>query len=232
MVKNINQEQEERINMKKQTTMKVQLAVAGVIFGLSGMYLAPISAAAANNNVMSQEKDKTAGWTEGVIASQAENKVHEDKMVAQAEDETAAQTEATVGTLELGQLMTADENVDMKAEPSDSAETIMSYQAGDPVFVTGDAEGGWYRAVYQDKEGYIPQDSLSLQEIDVAGLDEEMARTQQEAELVVETVERYRTEARRSKIWGIVIVILVLGIFATGIISGIKSAKNKEEQDA
>ncbi len=178
--------------MKKKAAVRVQMAVIGVLFGLLGMCLKPMYAAAA--------------------------------------DETAMQTEGGAGISESGQLMTADDEVDMKAEPSDSAETIMTYKKGDMVFVTGEAENGWYRAIYQNKEGYIPQDSLSVQEIDVAVLDEEMARTEQEAEFVIDTVERYRAEARCSKIWGTVIVVLVLGIFATGIISGIKNAKGKEEK--
>lgn len=156
----------------------------------------------------------------------------EDAAAIQLPDEDMAQPEGGISISELSQLMTADKDVDMKTEPSDSAEKIMTYHKGDSVFVTGETADGWYRAIYQDKEGYIPKDSLSVLEIDVAALDEEMARTEQEAELVVETVERYRAEARRSKIWGSVIVVLVVGIFATGIISGIKSAKGKDEQEA
>lgn len=129
---------------------------------------------------------------------------------------------------ELSQLMTADESVEMKAAPDDGAEGIMSYQKGDSVFVTGETANGWYRAMYQDKIGYIPKDSLSPQEIDVAALDEEMAQTEEEAKFMVEVVERYRDQARRSKIWGGVIIVLVLGIFATGIISGITSAKKRD----
>lgn len=129
---------------------------------------------------------------------------------------------------ELSQLMTAEESVELKAAPDDGAEVIMSYQKGDFVFVTGETADGWYRAIYQDKIGYIPKDSLSLQEIDVAALDEEMAQTEEEAKFVVEVVERYRDQARRSKIWGGVIIVLVLGIFATGIISGITSAKKRD----
>lgn len=129
---------------------------------------------------------------------------------------------------ELSQLMTAEETVEMKAAPSDDAEVVMSYQKGDSVFVTGETADGWYRVIYQDKIGYVPMDSLSLQEIDVAALDEEMAQTEEEAKFVVEVVERYRDQARRSKIWGGVIIVLVLGIFATGIISGITSAKKRD----
>ena len=55
------------------------------------------------------------------------------------------------------------------------------------------------------------------------------SRTEQEAEFVVEMVEKYRDEARRSKIWGSVIVVLVVGIFATGIISGVRSSRREKQ---
>ena len=58
----------------------------------------------------------------------------------------------------------------------------------------------------------------------------EVSYSKQEAELMIETVEKYRAEARRSRIWGSVIVVLVLGIFATGIISGVRGARAKEKQ--
>lgn len=139
-----------------------------------------------------------------------------------------AQAAESTDISELSQLMTAEESVEMKATPDDGAEVIMSYQKGDSVFVTGETAEGWYRAIYQDKVGYIPKAALSPQEIDVAALDEEMAQTEEEAKFMVEVVERYRDQARRSKIWGGVIIVLVLGIFATGIISGITSAKKRD----
>lgn len=189
--------------MKGQIKVKAVLAAMGIFFGLFG-------------------GAKDMQYVRAV----------EDVAAIQLPDEDMSQSEDEISISELSQLMTADKDIDMKAEPLDSAEKIMTYHKGDPVFVTGETADGWYRAIYQDKEGYIPKDSLSILEIDVAALDEEMARTEQEAELVVETVERYRAEARRSKIWGSVIVVLVVGIFATGIVSGIKSKKGKDEQEA
>ncbi len=63
---------------------------------------------------------------------------------------------------------------------------------------------------------------------DVAALDAEMEAEIAEAKLVVEEVERYRAEAKRSRIWGVVIVLLVVAIFAVGIISTIQVKKQKE----
>ncbi len=69
-------------------------------------------------------------------------------------------------------------------------------------------------------------------ELDVEALDEEFAVEEAEGKLVVEEVERQRTEVRRSRIWGAVIILLVLGVFATGIISaagnGAKGADRNE----
>lgn len=131
---------------------------------------------------------------------------------------------------ELSQIMTAVGDVDMKAAPEEGAAVVRSYEKGASVFVTGRTADGWYRVIYQDKEGYMPESALSGKELDVEGLDAEMSRTEQEAEFVMEMVEKYRDEAQRSKIWGSVIVVLVVGIFATGIISGIRSSR-REKQD-
>ena len=43
--------------------------------------------------------------------------------------------------------------------------------------------------------------------------------------MIVEEVERQREEARRSKIWGTVIILLVMGIFGMGVVSTVKDKK-------
>ena len=143
---------------------------------------------------------------------------------------SVSDAEKVNGIAELSQIMTAVEDVDMKAAPEEGAAVVRSYEKGDSVFVTGRTEDGWYRVIYQDLEGYMPESALFEKELDVEGLDAEMSRTEQEAAFVVEMVEKYRDEARRSKIWGSVIVVLVVGIFATGILSGIRSSR-REAQD-
>lgn len=142
----------------------------------------------------------------------------------------AAESREMPDISELSQIMTAERDVDMKAAPEESAETIKSYEKGASVFVTGETGDGWYRVIYQDKEGYVPKDALQLQEIDVEGLDAEMAQMEEEAAFVVESVEKYRVEARRSRIWGGIIILLVAGIFAVGIVSGIRGAKDDSRE--
>ena len=157
----------------------------------------------------------------------------------------AVQVEAS--EIQIEKIMTATRNINAKAEPDSNSETIFSYEAGAFVLVTGETEDGWYIVNYQGVTGYIdkntPLDSdtesdadtsgdsdvqqevLLEQEIDVEALDAEMEAMQTETQIIVEAVEREQEEARRSKIWGTVIVLLVIAIFAVGIVSTVRAEK-------
>lgn len=65
---------------------------------------------------------------------------------------------------------------------------------------------------------------------DSTELDAEFSSLEEESIMIVEEVERQREEALRSKIWGAIIIVLVIGIFGMGIISAIKDkrAENME----
>lgn len=124
---------------------------------------------------------------------------------------------------ERNQIMTAQSRIEAKAEPEEQAPVVHSYEAGDSVFVTGEMADGWYQITYQDVTGYVPVSSLTEMEIDVEGLDAEFSTEEEEGKLVVETVERKRAEVKRARIWGTIIVVLVVGIFSLGIITAIKT---------
>ena len=126
------------------------------------------------------------------------------------------------------QIMVAEQDVDMKAEPNVESQTLMTYKKGDLVFSTGETADGWYLVMYQDKNGYVEKNALRVQKMDIEGLDAEMAMYAQEGKLVMETVEKYHAESRRSKIWGGVIITLVAAIFAVGIFSALKAKKEEE----
>lgn len=132
---------------------------------------------------------------------------------------------------ETSRIMTTQQTVDMKTEPDEAAETIHSYSAGDSIFVTGETQG-WYRVRFQDLTGYIPQEGIVEMQLDVTALDEQFALEEEEGKMLVEAVEHQRDEARRSKIWGAVIVVLVIAIFATGIVSTMKAPRRAEEKKA
>lgn len=133
------------------------------------------------------------------------------------------------GFTELSQVMVANEAVEAKEIPDSKGNTVITYESGAYVFVIGETENGWYKVSYQDKEGYVKKSVLTVQEFDVEGMDKEFQEIEAEGKLIIEEVERYRAEAKRSRIWGIFIVLLVVGIFATGIVSTTRIEKEKKK---
>ena len=135
-------------------------------------------------------------------------------------------------TTEYSRIVTAVGAVDAREEPDENAAVTISYHDGDHIYVTEQTADGGYRVRYQDLTGYVRREQVAEIELDVEALDEEFAVEEAEGKLVVEEVERQRTEVRRSRIWGAVIILLVLGVFATGIISaagnGAKGADRNE----
>lgn len=147
-------------------------------------------------------------------------------------------TEEAVVT-ELNQIMTISVDCDAKELPKREAASVMSYSAGSPVWVVGETQDGWYRVSYQDQKGYIPKDYILELQVEEeegtvglveAGLDEEIVAVEAENKMIIEEIERQRGEARRSRMWTIVIILLIIGIFVLGIFSTINSHKEKEEK--
>lgn len=145
---------------------------------------------------------------------------------------SSSHAEDVLGEVQFDRFMTALAQVDAKEEPDNDSETLFSYDAGATVYVTGETEDGWYIVSYQGQTGYInkntAQQALTSEEIDVEALDEELEALQVRDKIIVEEVERYRVEARRSRIWGTVIVLLVVGILAVGIISTVRVEKKNK----
>ncbi len=132
---------------------------------------------------------------------------------------------------ELNQVMAAQTKLEAREKPDDDAATVIVYESGDPVLVTGETADGWYRVSYQGREGFVHKSGLTDIQIDAALLDEEMEAASEEGRMVVEQVERYRAEVRRSRIWGTIIVLLVVGIFAVGIISTVRAEKKENDEE-
>lgn len=138
---------------------------------------------------------------------------------------------------ELSQFMTAKVEVEAKAEPDEKAETVITFDAGSTIYVTGQTSDGWLIVSYQGQTGYINvnipeiRDNLEEDKIDMSALDKEMEEEIAEGKMIIEETERYRAEKKRSRIWGTVIVLLVAGIFAVGIVSGIQAEKAKKNEN-
>lgn len=139
---------------------------------------------------------------------------------------------------ELNQIMTMSVDYDAKERPEETAGSVISYKAGSSVWVIGETQDGWYEVSYQNLKGYIPVDCVTELQVEVeekgimrleeAGLDEEMEALEAENKIIIEEIERQRGEQRRSYFWIAVITVLVVGIFATGMIATMMSGKDKK----
>lgn len=147
-------------------------------------------------------------------------------------DNTVTQSESTEnGTItECSRIVTAAKEVDARETPDESAAVVISYQKGDNIYVTGETADGWYRVRYQDLIGYVQTEQVAEMELDVEALNDEFAVEEEEGRLVVEEVERQRTESKRSRIWGAVIILMVLSVFVTGIVSTVKNGGKEREE--
>lgn len=118
----------------------------------------------------------------------------------------------------VNQLMTAVEDVEAKETPDAKAGSVITYKEGSIVYVTGETADGWYQVFYQGIEGFVMKESLKSLDIDLSALEQETEVSENEGRIVVEEVERTRTESNRTLVWGIVIVAIVMGIFLTGVL--------------
>ena len=145
-----------------------------------------------------------------------------------AKADNAAENEAVTDS---SAIVVAVGEVDAKERPDENAEVVISYHDGDNIYVTGETADGWYRVRYQELTGYVRVEQVPEMAVDVEALNDEFAIEAEEGKLVVEEVERQRAEVRRSKIWGAVIVLLVLAVFVTGIVTTVKNGKDGREQE-
>lgn len=152
-------------------------------------------------------------------------------MIVHGEENTALEV------TELSQFLIAKDKIEAKAEPDEKAETVITYDAGSTIYVTGQTQEGWISVSYQGQTGYINmnipeiRDNLEENEIDIAALDKEMEAEIAEGKMIIEEVERYRAEKKRSRIWGTVIVLLIAGLFTMGIVSGLQAEKAKKKEN-
>ncbi len=135
--------------------------------------------------------------------------------------------EAVVGTLQ----QTVQET-EIKKEPDNASDTLEKLSEGCAVVVYGEPEDSWSKVEYHGITGYIKSETLEMygaeyseeMEQEFQTVEEEMTRKADEYELM-------QKEKRTATIWGTVIAVLVIAIFAVGIVSAIKQSKGKEEEE-
>lgn len=136
----------------------------------------------------------------------------------------AAETNGAVA----GTILKTDADVEVYQTASETSEVTAALEAGTVVLVTEDnAVEGWCRISVRDTTGYIKTGHLvplaSSEEIN-----QEFEQIGNNYHMVFNEVQQLEKQQSQTKMWGAVIAVLVVGIFAAGIIPVIR--KNREDE--
>ncbi|MBQ9991077.1 MAG: hypothetical protein IJP31_09100 [Lachnospiraceae bacterium] len=134
-------------------------------------------------------------------------------------------------------MVTVSERTEAKKEPSDSAEVLVVFEAGADILVVEEIDEEWYSIAYKAEIGYIKkaetEEKVSYaEELEVA--DKELEEVGYETTLLVEELEKEKTESKKSILWGVVIAVLVIAIFGVGIAQNVlkkKAGEGEEEKE-
>lgn len=118
------------------------------------------------------------------------------------------------------------EEVELRENPSSTGAAAAVLPAGIAVVVAEDASGDWCKVAYQEQEGYVPVAMLKTLG-NTEELNSEFDKISQTIQLAFEEIVTREHEEVQAKIWGSIIVVLIVAIFGVGIVSAVK--KNKEE---
>lgn len=132
--------------------------------------------------------------------------------------------------VQMERLMTAAQDAEMKRTPEDAGEVVTVFEAGSPVYVTGETASGWYQVSYQGSTGYVREEFLKDIEVDLTALELEMDDVEAEGKIISEETERIREEDERSKAWIIALGLIIGGIFVTGILIGSVSSGRRRRR--
>lgn len=111
--------------------------------------------------------------------------------------------------------------------PTENSAVIATLPQGTTVITISQAENGWCEVFQKDMTGYVRLEQLKSIG-DKAALDQEFRQNADNDEMLMNELERIRSQKLRSRIWGTIIVVLVVAMFAVGIFS----AKKKNEEEA
>lgn len=129
-----------------------------------------------------------------------------------------------------GNLMEAAVDTVGREQQSMNAASVMELPAGTHILVVGEETDGWYEIYSQGKTAYVPsKDLISPTILDAAQLEQEMKKIEEEDKAFIESLEMQRKAVARSKVWRTVIIILIAGVFVTGVISALRKPKNEEK---
>lgn len=147
---------------------------------------------------------------------------------ASEKDGAGSETEEII----TGTLQQTVKEVEIREEPDEDSDTLASLQKGTAVIVYGEPQDSWCRIEYRGVEGYIESDALEQYQVEEnESLEQEFQAVEDETLRTVDEYELLQKEKRISRIWGTVIVVLVIAIFVVGVLSVLRQNREKEGEE-
>lgn len=144
---------------------------------------------------------------------------------AQAAEKDETQEAANVQ----GNLMAAAVDTVGLEQPKEGAAPVVKLQAGTHLLVVGEETNGWCEIYYQGKTAFVPAaDMTAATSLDAEALDQEMQKIGEEDAAFIESLEMQRKAIARSKVWRIIIIVLIAAVFVTGLVSALRKPKIDE----
>lgn len=123
-------------------------------------------------------------------------------------------------------------NTDTKVYESDNeqSEVLLELSASSMAVLLED-DGEWMKVMYQGVTGYVKASALQIENPNPEAAEEYMELAEYDAAFIDE-LERLTAEKRRSRIYGVMIVVLIAAIFGVGIFTTLKKRKGQEKDGA
>lgn len=117
-------------------------------------------------------------------------------------------------------------------QPTTESNPIYTFPADSLVMCMGSQDGDWVKVKNQEIEGYVLTEDVTLfiQE----GIEQEFEEKKNEMNLLLAEITYLQNEKQEKAIWGIIIGVLIISIFAVGLASTIlnstKDIKKKHKK--
>lgn len=130
-------------------------------------------------------------------------------------------------TITIGTVLKVEKDTNVYQEASETSGTVAVLKADTAVYVTDNAVDGWCGISSRELSGYVKTESLiPLTDSDEMNL--EFEQIGNNYHMIFNEVQQLKKQHSQEKIWGVVIVLLVAGIFAAGIIPVLKKNGKNE----
>ena len=129
------------------------------------------------------------------------------------------------GSIEMNMVLQTNSDVELHENPDASSAVTATLTSGTPVVISEDEKDGWCQVKFRENTGYVQITFLDTI-VDQNALDSEFQDVKEAGILSFQEAEMAKKHMQSTRIWGAVIIVLVIAIFGVGIVSALKKNKN------